>query len=223
MPTDNAKNAGNSGEQRQAAGDNHHKSAYYEAMIPTKPQPVVEPKVVSASPDSPNSASPAGCEERIVSTPGTCGGKPRIAGHRIKVADVAVWYERMGLSPDEIVSTWPSLTSRMSTWPWLTITTTATKLTRTSRQARSLSRSTGPVNRRSSTRSGNGGSMPRTIRFHLDENCPRAVATGLRRRGIDVTSGRCMTTRIWQTELNTSDPRGLSPNRLDWTAYTPRR
>ena len=49
-------------------------------------------------------------EPRIVSTPGTCGGKPRIAGHRIKVADFAIWYERMGLSPDEIVSTWPSLT-----------------------------------------------------------------------------------------------------------------
>jgi predicted nuclease of predicted toxin-antitoxin system len=30
--------------------------------------------------------------------------------------------------------------------------------------------------------------MPRTIRFHLDENCPRAVALGLRRRGIDVTT-----------------------------------
>jgi predicted nuclease of predicted toxin-antitoxin system len=30
--------------------------------------------------------------------------------------------------------------------------------------------------------------MPRTIRFHLDENCPRALAVGLRRRGIDVTS-----------------------------------
>jgi predicted nuclease of predicted toxin-antitoxin system len=30
--------------------------------------------------------------------------------------------------------------------------------------------------------------MPRTIRFHLDENCPSAVAAGLRRRGIDVTS-----------------------------------
>jgi uncharacterized protein (DUF433 family) len=45
-----------------------------------------------------------------VSTPGTCGGKPRIAGHRIKVADVAIWYERMGMNPDEIVSTWPSLT-----------------------------------------------------------------------------------------------------------------
>ena len=30
--------------------------------------------------------------------------------------------------------------------------------------------------------------MPRTIRFHLDENCPRALAVSLRRRGIDVTS-----------------------------------
>jgi predicted nuclease of predicted toxin-antitoxin system len=30
--------------------------------------------------------------------------------------------------------------------------------------------------------------MPRTIRFHLDENCPRTVAEGLRRRGIDVTT-----------------------------------
>ncbi len=48
--------------------------------------------------------------ERIVITPGTCGGKPRLAGHRIKVADVAIWYERMALSPDEIVSNWPSLT-----------------------------------------------------------------------------------------------------------------
>jgi predicted nuclease of predicted toxin-antitoxin system len=30
--------------------------------------------------------------------------------------------------------------------------------------------------------------MPRTIRFHLDENCSRAIAAGLRRRGIDVTT-----------------------------------
>lgn len=30
--------------------------------------------------------------------------------------------------------------------------------------------------------------MPRTIRFHLDEHCHRAVAEGLRRRGIDVTT-----------------------------------
>jgi uncharacterized protein (DUF433 family) len=47
---------------------------------------------------------------RIVSTPGTCGGKPRIDGHRISVEDVAVWHERMGMSPDEIVSAYPGLT-----------------------------------------------------------------------------------------------------------------
>lgn len=29
--------------------------------------------------------------------------------------------------------------------------------------------------------------MPRTIRFHLDENVPAAIAAGLRRLGIDVT------------------------------------
>ena len=30
--------------------------------------------------------------------------------------------------------------------------------------------------------------MPRTIRFHLDENGSRSIAEGLRRRGIDVTT-----------------------------------
>lgn len=30
--------------------------------------------------------------------------------------------------------------------------------------------------------------MSRTIQFHLDENCPNAIAEGLRRRGIDVTT-----------------------------------
>ena len=42
-------------------------------------------------------------------TPGTCGGKPRIAGHRIRVEDVVVWHERMGHSADEIVSRYPQL------------------------------------------------------------------------------------------------------------------
>lgn len=39
---------------------------------------------------------------RIVSTPGICGGGPRIDGHRIEVEDIAIWHERMGMSPDEI-------------------------------------------------------------------------------------------------------------------------
>jgi len=47
---------------------------------------------------------------RIVSTPGTCGGRARIDGHRITVEDVAIWHERMGMSPDEIVSAYPSIT-----------------------------------------------------------------------------------------------------------------
>jgi uncharacterized protein (DUF433 family) len=47
---------------------------------------------------------------RIVSTPGICGGRPRIDGHRIQVEDVAIWHERMGMSPDQIVSEYPSIT-----------------------------------------------------------------------------------------------------------------
>ena len=30
--------------------------------------------------------------------------------------------------------------------------------------------------------------MARTIRFHLDENCAAAIAVGLRRQGVDVTT-----------------------------------
>ena len=48
--------------------------------------------------------------EHIEITPGVCGGKPRIVGHRIKVQDIAIWHERMGMSPDEIVSNYPSIT-----------------------------------------------------------------------------------------------------------------
>lgn len=48
--------------------------------------------------------------EHIETTPGVCGGKPRIAGHRIRVMDVVVWHEQLGLSPDEIVSRHPDLT-----------------------------------------------------------------------------------------------------------------
>lgn len=47
---------------------------------------------------------------RIVRTPGTCGGKPRIDGHRIKVEHIAICYERMGMSPDEIVASLPTIT-----------------------------------------------------------------------------------------------------------------
>jgi uncharacterized protein (DUF433 family) len=48
--------------------------------------------------------------EHIVATPDTCGGKPRIAGSRIRVKDVAIMHERQGISPEEIVSEFPHLT-----------------------------------------------------------------------------------------------------------------
>jgi len=41
----------------------------------------------------------------IVATPGTLGGKPRIAGRRISVADVAVWHEWQGQTAEEIATT----------------------------------------------------------------------------------------------------------------------
>ncbi|MEM9760782.1 MAG: DUF433 domain-containing protein [Pseudomonadota bacterium] len=37
-------------------------------------------------------------------TPGVCGGKPRIAGRRITVHDIAVWHERLGQSADAIAT-----------------------------------------------------------------------------------------------------------------------
>ena len=48
--------------------------------------------------------------EHIVITPGTCGGKPRIAGQRITVQDIVIWHEHQGMSPDEIVATYEGLT-----------------------------------------------------------------------------------------------------------------
>lgn len=47
--------------------------------------------------------------ERVVSTPDTCGGKPRIAGTRIRVQDVYFWHEVEGKSPNEIVTSFPQL------------------------------------------------------------------------------------------------------------------
>jgi uncharacterized protein (DUF433 family) len=43
-------------------------------------------------------------DQHIEVTPGIAGGKPRIAGHRITVQNIAIWHERMGKSPDEIAA-----------------------------------------------------------------------------------------------------------------------
>ena len=46
----------------------------------------------------------------ITKTPGVCGGRACIAGHRIRVLDIVVWHEKRGFSPDEIVDQFPGIT-----------------------------------------------------------------------------------------------------------------
>ncbi len=46
----------------------------------------------------------------ITRKPGICGGKPIIAGTRIKVAQIAIYYEKMGHTPDDILQAHPHLT-----------------------------------------------------------------------------------------------------------------
>jgi uncharacterized protein (DUF433 family) len=53
---------------------------------------------------------PATISEHIQITPGICGGKPRIAGHRIRVQDIVIWYEHLNMAPDDIVYHHPSIT-----------------------------------------------------------------------------------------------------------------
>ncbi len=48
-------------------------------------------------------------KQHIEITPGICGGKPRIAGTRIRVQDIYVWYELQGRSADTIVADYPHL------------------------------------------------------------------------------------------------------------------
>src|SRR5438067_2030918 len=48
-------------------------------------------------------------EGRISRTPGICGGKACITGHRVRVLDIVVWHEHQGMSADEIVSHVPAI------------------------------------------------------------------------------------------------------------------
>ena len=46
----------------------------------------------------------------VDSVPDKCGGKPCVAGTRIRVFDIFVWHELHGLSADEICVDFPHLT-----------------------------------------------------------------------------------------------------------------
>jgi uncharacterized protein (DUF433 family) len=43
-------------------------------------------------------------DRHIEITPGVAGGKPRIAGHRITIQNIAIWHQRLGRSADEIAA-----------------------------------------------------------------------------------------------------------------------
>ena len=49
-------------------------------------------------------------KQHIKITPDVCGGKPCIAGHRIRVQDIVIDYEYLRMSPEEILSTYPGIT-----------------------------------------------------------------------------------------------------------------
>lgn len=46
---------------------------------------------------------------RVETVPGKCGGKPCIAGTRVRVWDVYVLHELQGCSADEVVAAFPEL------------------------------------------------------------------------------------------------------------------
>ncbi|MBM3213172.1 DUF433 domain-containing protein [Candidatus Poribacteria bacterium] len=46
----------------------------------------------------------------IICKKDTCNGKPIIVGTRIKVSQIAIEYERMRMTPDEIIQAHPHLT-----------------------------------------------------------------------------------------------------------------
>jgi uncharacterized protein (DUF433 family) len=74
-----------------------------------EPTSSTAPSQAPTSPIDPEEVLPV-VREHVVRTPGTCWGKPRIAGTRIKVEQVVIWHERTGMSPEQIVSEWPHLT-----------------------------------------------------------------------------------------------------------------
>lgn len=48
--------------------------------------------------------TPRTLDQHLQITPGVCGGKPRIAGRRITVQNVAIWHERLGRTADDIAT-----------------------------------------------------------------------------------------------------------------------
>lgn len=48
--------------------------------------------------------------QHVTKTPGVCGGRACVAGHRVRVMDIVVWHEMRGMTPDQIVDLFPGIT-----------------------------------------------------------------------------------------------------------------
>jgi uncharacterized protein (DUF433 family) len=48
-------------------------------------------------------------KQHVSRDPATCGGKPCIAGTRIRVQDIYIWHDLQSQSVDEIVTNYPQL------------------------------------------------------------------------------------------------------------------
>jgi uncharacterized protein (DUF433 family) len=70
----------------------------------------MEPEVTTNLDLTSATSPPPTLAEMIVKTTGTCGGRARIAGTRIKVEHVYNWVERQGMTPAEVVKQYPHLT-----------------------------------------------------------------------------------------------------------------
>jgi uncharacterized protein (DUF433 family) len=70
----------------------------------------MEPSSTQTPSQSPESGVVPVIAEHIGIRPGYCGGEPHILGHRVKVKHVTVWHEQGGMTPAEIVATYPTLT-----------------------------------------------------------------------------------------------------------------
>ncbi len=54
----------------------------------------------------PPPVSPESLDRYIDITAGVCGGRPRVAGHRITVIDIATWRLKLGMALEEIAGTY---------------------------------------------------------------------------------------------------------------------
>src|ERR1700693_4455139 len=70
----------------------------------------MEPTTTPAFEATVGAPAAAGLADMIVMTPGTCGGRARVAGTRIKVEHIYNWVERHGMTPAQVVSEYPQLT-----------------------------------------------------------------------------------------------------------------